>query len=579
MGAASVFRITWKLALMMTGARKFVAALARPPDVEDIEVGRPIMWAGLLTSGLPCALLLIVGIISDELIAWLAPYSALILLYLGLLLLLDIPSRVSRWLWRRLWAYLLVIGLVCLAIQSLIRESFLQPIIFLVPLVYAALAYPAPRVAAVGAFYLGLMNLGVWLSGERATISFLFPSFGYGTFMFFTYVIARLSVEQMRARRRADALAADLERQRDYLARLSQITATLTHDLDLANVLEQVAATGRAFAHADQTRVWLREGAEDGDGAQVRLAAAVPPQPLHGVSTASERWGVETIQQLAARASGAGLVLPLMFKGATIGALELHGSPTGPFDDEDARLLQPFADAAAVAIENARLYEQARFSATLAERNRLARELHDTIAQGLTAVTMQLEAAQRSFERDPARARARLGRAHELAREALEDVRRSVWTLAAPLVDGQALSQALDELTQRFAERTGLAVSYRHSGPAPALGHAAATQVLRIVQEALQNVEKHARATQVCVESALAANELQVQVRDDGVGFELGASSQGSSGSNGDDHTSDGFGLLSLRERARLSGGMLHIESAPGAGTRIAVIIPIERDA
>jgi signal transduction histidine kinase len=394
--------------------------------------------------------------------------------------------------------------------------------------------------------------------------------------MFLTYVITRLSVEQTRARRRADGLAADLERQRDYLARLSQITATLTHDLDLANVLEQVAATGQAFAHAEQARVWLREEAEGGDGAQVRLAAAAPPQPLHGVSTTAERWGVETIQQLAARASGAVLVLPLTFKGATIGVLELHGSPASPFDDQDARLLQPFADAAAVAIENARLYEQARFSATLAERNRLARELHDTIAQGLTAVTMQLEAAQRSFERDPARARARLGRAHELARETLEDVRRSVWTLAAPLVDGQALSEALDELTQRFAERTGLATSYSHSGPAPALGHAATTQVVRIVQEALQNVEKHAQATQVSVESTLAADELRVQVRDDGVGFEPGAPQ---SGPGSDGGAADGFGLLSLHERARLSGGMLHIESAPGAGTRIAVTIPIEHDA
>jgi signal transduction histidine kinase len=380
------------------------------------------------------------------------------------------------------------------------------------------------------------------------------------------------------ARRRADALAADLERERDYLARLSQITATLTRDLDLPNVLEQVAATGRMFAHADQARVWLREDAQNGDGAQVQLATAVPPQPLEGVSTASERWGVESIQQLAARSSGTGLVLPLVFKGATIGVLELHGAPAVPFDDQDVRLLQPFADAAAVAIENARLYEQARFSATLAERNRLARELHDTIAQGLTAVTMQLEAAQRSFERDPTRARARLGRAHELAREALDDVRRSVWTLAAPLVDGQALSLALDELTQRFAERTGIAASYHHDGPIPSLGHTAATQVLRIVQEALQNIEKHARATQVCVESSLDTDELRVQVRDDGVGFEPGAAHTRPN-TNGNEHSASGrFGLLSLHERARLSGGVLQIESAPDAGTRIAVIIPIEHE-
>ncbi len=170
-------------------------------------------------------------------------------------------------------------------------------------------------------------------------------------------------------------------------------------------------------------------------------------------------------------ASSTGLVLPLVFKGATIGALELHGSQAGSFNEEDARLLQPFADAAAVAIENARLYEQAHLSATLTERNRLARELHDTIAQGLTAITMQLEAAQRSFDRDALRTRARLGRAHELARETLDNVRRSVWTLAAPLVDGQVLSEALNDLTQRFADRTGLPARYQHCGPSPTLGH------------------------------------------------------------------------------------------------------------
>src|SRR5262249_29998343 len=150
---------------------------------------------------------------------------------------------------------------------------------------------------------------------------------------------------------------------------------------------------------------------------------------------------------------------------------------------------------------------------------------------------MQLEAAQRSFDRDPARTRARLGRAHELAREALEGVRRSVWTLAAPLVDGQALSEALGELTGRFAERSGVPARYQHSGPAPTLRHAAATQVLRIVQEALQNVEKHAMATQVQVESQHDASEFRVQVRDDGAGFDPHALRDGDAG------TAGGFGL------------------------------------
>ncbi|HJZ49858.1 MAG TPA: GAF domain-containing sensor histidine kinase, partial [Roseiflexaceae bacterium] len=415
-------------------------------------------------------------------------------------------------------------------------------------------------------FFLGLMNLGIWLSGQTEPVAFLFPTFGYGTFMAFTYAFVRLSIQQAGARREADRLAADLARQRDYMARLVEITATLTRDLDLATVLEQVAAEGRALAHAAQAHVWLRDEAGDGEREQLRLAAVVPPHDAALVSTADELWGVDSIARLAPEASGARLVLPLISKGITIGALELNQSSVGPFTGEDARLLQPFADAAAVAIENARLYEQSRISATLSERNRLARELHDTIAQGLTAVTMQLEAAQRGFERDPARARARIARAHELARESLEDVRRSVWTLAAPLIDGRALSGALEDLTGRFAARTGLPTAYAHSGLPPQLGHAAATQVLRIVQEALQNVEKHAQASAVDVGSETDDGELRVWVRDDGVGFAPEAVPASGAG--------NGFGLLSLRERARLAGGTLQVESAPGAGTLVAITIP-----
>jgi signal transduction histidine kinase len=552
---------------MTTRAQKLIAAFTRPPDLENVGVDRLVMWAGLLASGLPCALLLVIAIargsptMSDR-----AVYAALVLSYLGLLLLIDVPSRISRWLWRRLWAFLLAIGLVCMTIQSLVDESFLQPIIFLVPLIYAALIYPPGRVAAVGLSFLGLMNLGIWLSGQREPSAFLFPTFGYGTFMIFTYAFVQLSIQQAAARREADRLTADVARQRDYLARLVEITATLTRDLDLTTVLEQVAAAGRTLAHAAQARVWLRED----DGAdmdeRVRLAAGVPAQNPAQLSTTTELWGVASIERLASEASGARLVLPLVSKGATIGALELHDPAGAPFSAGDALLLQPFADAAAVAIENARLYEQSRLSATLSERNRLARELHDTIAQGLTAVTMQLEAAQRGFERDPARARTRVARAHELARETLEDVRRSVWTLAAPLIDGQALSDALKELVERFAARTGLPASYRHSGPPPALGHAAATQVLRIVQEALQNVEKHAQAAAVTVGSKTGDGALRVWVGDDGVGFAPGAPPANGNG--------DGFGLLSLRERARLAGGTLQVESTPGEGTRVTVTIP-----
>lgn len=221
----------------------------------------------------------------------------------------------------------------------------------------------------------------------------------------------------------------------------------------------------------------------------------------------------------------------------------------------------------ALAAENARLAAGAALSATLAERNRIARELHDTIAQGLTAATMQLEAAQRAFERDPERARARLARAHELARATLADVRQSVWLLGTPVVEGSALGAALAELTARFAERTGIAAGYTHSGADLELDGERAAQVLRIVQEALQNVERHANAGNVEVRSARASDgALSFWVRDDGRGFD--PSSPPSSANGG------GFGLNSLRERARLAGAALLIESAPGCGTRVSVSLP-----
>jgi signal transduction histidine kinase len=335
----------------------------------------------------------------------------------------------------------------------------------------------------------------------------------------------------------------------------------LTRDLDLPAVLEQVAAAGQSLAQAEQARVWL--------GDTAGLASAATPGPMRLGAAVPAPADENSLQPPPAGSAitATSLVLPLIFQDQTIGVLELQGRADRAFTAVDVGLLQPFADTAAVAIQNARLYEQAGLSATLAERNRLARELHDTIAQGLTAVTMHLEAAQRSFDRYPDRARARLVRASELSRQTLADVRRSVWTLAAPLGDGVALPAALDDLVQNFATRTGLAATYTHSGPPPPLDAAAATQAVRIMQEALLNVEKHAQATTVTVQSETNDGAVRVSVQDDGQGFDPQAPPR-------DGSTGSGFGLFSLQERARLAGGHLQVQSAPGTGTQITLLIP-----
>lgn len=526
---------------------------------------RSLLWAGLLAGLIGCAVPLalgltvgwtpIHGLATDWAPARALSYAALALIFMVLTQLPRLTLPGIQWLCRRTWAYLLLMGLICLLLQTLSGDPFIQPIIFTVPVVYAALEYPPLRTVGVCLLYLGLMILGLWLGGQRAPEALTLPLLGYGMSMVLIYAFTRLSLEQNLARRRTNALAAALAQERDYLARLVEVTATLTRDLDLVAVLEQVAAAGRSLAHAGQARIWLREA--DGDDRSLRLAAAVPR-----VANADRL----DLEDFSAQADESTLALPLVSKGRPIGLLELS-ERTGNSSAVDARRLQPFADAAAVAIENARLYEQSRLSATLAERNRLARELHDTIAQGLTAVTMQLEAAQRSFDRDQIRARARLSRAYDLSRETLEDVRRSVWTLAEPLVDGATLDAALDDLARRFESRTGITARYQHDGPPLNLDHAAATQILRIVQEALQNVEKHAQASEVVIGVEADAEAQRLWVRDNGSGFATDAAPANGVASNG-------FGLIGLRERARLLGGTLTIESAPGAGTRIAVTLP-----
>lgn len=222
-------------------------------------------------------------------------------------------------------------------------------------------------------------------------------------------------------------------------------------------------------------------------------------------------------------------------------------------------------EAARLAAENARLAAENAVVATLAERNRIARELHDTIAQGLTAVTMQIEAAQRALHRDPERTATRLSRAHELARQTLADVRRSVWALAEQALDSAGLVAALETLTQDLQARSGIRAELRRYDLPTELSPEQNNQILRIVQESLANVERHSQAAQVEIGIRRNTAMLELWVRDDGIGFEPQAAGPRDDGG--------GFGLSSLRERARLAGGHLHIESSPGAGTTILVQI------
>src|SRR5712691_1527567 len=248
---------------------------------------------------------------------------------------------------------------------------------------------------------------------------------------------------------------------------------------------------------------------------------------------------------------------------------------------EELQLLHIIGDQIGLAMQRARLSaEHTRAAARLAtieERNRLAREIHDTLAQGMAAITLQLETAdaymgKRSSTEEgsrPKRAQEAIRRALSLARSNLEEARRSVMDLrAAPLQD-RILPEALSALAQQAGDETPVEVQYTYSPPAdfPALPARLEAAIYRIAQEALANACKHAKAQHIYLTLTVDDQHLHLQVQDDGRGFDPDKVTR----SAREGH----FGLAGMSERVKLLGGSICIQSEPGAGTCIDVWIPL----
>jgi DNA-binding NarL/FixJ family response regulator/two-component sensor histidine kinase len=214
-----------------------------------------------------------------------------------------------------------------------------------------------------------------------------------------------------------------------------------------------------------------------------------------------------------------------------------------------------------------RLFERARDLGRLEERSRLAREVHDTIAQDLAGIVLQLQVARRHLPQG-ADAERHVLEAHKLAQRGLDETRRAVGALSPSGLQGRSLAEALAEEVAVFSRRTGVEASFVQQGDNATLDEQRAGALLRVAQEALRNVEKHATAGRVRVNLEVesgAGQQLCLLIADDGRGFALPPPA---------DTRGAGFGLISMRERTRLAGGDLHIESSPGQGTRVHAHLP-----
>lgn len=256
--------------------------------------------------------------------------------------------------------------------------------------------------------------------------------------------------------------------------------------------------------------------------------------------------------------------VPLYAQEKKLGMLNVVSSDWQEIATEDLRLLETVGDMLGIAIERARLFEHSAELGAVEERNRLAREIHDTLGQGQAAVLMQLEAMDALFEAGAEREKLRrIGRQlMAMVRVNLEEVRRSVLDMRAAPLEGRSLGEALEGLA---SPGTDPDVEVEIVGARP-LPSRVEIGLYRIAQEALANARQHANARRVRLELEIAPAAATLRIADDGRGFAP------------EQLSGDRFGLVGLGERARLLGGRLDVESKPGQGTRIAAVIPLEAD-
>jgi signal transduction histidine kinase len=258
------------------------------------------------------------------------------------------------------------------------------------------------------------------------------------------------------------------------------------------------------------------------------------------------------------------LAVPIKSKEKTIGVFNVQSNQLDAFADRDIVILEHMANQAAVAIENARLYEQVRQVATLEERQRLARELHDSVTQSLYGMTLYSQAALGQLNLGHLEQAAQnLRELQETAQEALAEMRLLIYELRPPELEKEGLEAALLNRLAFVEERAGLKTSLI-SELTERLPQTIEEGLYRIAREALNNVLKYAQAHTISIYLRQVAKLVTMEIVDDGVGFDPQ-----------DRRSRGGVGLLAMQERAAELGGQWRVVSQPGEGTRVYVEVPL----
>ncbi|MDI1428662.1 PAS domain-containing protein [Polyangium sorediatum] len=312
-----------------------------------------------------------------------------------------------------------------------------------------------------------------------------------------------------------------------------------------------------------RTGVDIVVGEIDCDPPRIRIGSREnsPWYPWHGDAPHDPNMAV-IYRRLAAMGVVATLTVPTLIGGKLAGFIGIRSRHKNLFRANEMELARALAHQAMLAIQLMRLSRQSREAAIAAERNRMARDLHDTLAQGFTGVIVQLEATEDAWSRGLLpEAGKHLVRARELARGSLQEARRSAHALRSQALAEKNLCDAVEDLIKKMTSGTSVVGAFTREGSPWPLSNECEENLLRIGQEVLTNTLRHARARHFNAHLAFEPQRLRFELRDDGVGFDPASQNEG-------------LGLIGIKERVEVMGGQLTIRSAEGSGTLIVASLP-----
>lgn len=379
----------------------------------------------------------------------------------------------------------------------------------------------------------------------------------------------------------------NLERRNAELGVLNQIAQALNAELDLDRALRTTLTLTVRLMDLQTGWIWLTH--DDGSNARLAVHQNLPPALAdHPHRMKGSTWCTCIDDYQEGDLSGAANInvikcsrlkdemrgtdglryhatVPIYAHGKKLGLMNASSRDERALTADELRLLSTIGDMLGMAIERARLFRRGAETGAAEERTRIAREIHDTLAQDLTAIALQLETVDALIEadHDSDKVHKLVTQALVRARQGLDETRRSVMNLRAAPLEGQTMSEALAALAHDYGGRWNLAVQ-TDLKPVRDVPPHIENGLFRIAQEAFSNIARHAGATGFSVILRQQRGHIQLVITDDGRGFAVA------------DVPDDRYGLIGMNERAILLGGQCVISTAPGQGTRIDVEIPVE---